>query len=101
MRYLITGGAGFIGSHLAEELVTRGHHVHVYDNLSTGRLARDLPSGSGDQLRAHVCAGRDFNRNYYGSAGTVDDFRVLTGSDAETEPSHSTTAVTPYVCLNW
>lgn len=39
MRYLITGGAGFIGSHLAEELVTRGHHVHVYDNLSTGRLA--------------------------------------------------------------
>jgi nucleoside-diphosphate-sugar epimerase len=34
--YLITGGAGFIGSHLTEELVRRGHKVRVADNLSTG-----------------------------------------------------------------
>jgi UDP-glucose 4-epimerase len=39
MRDLITGGAGFIGSHLAEELIKRGHHVHLYDNLSPGPLA--------------------------------------------------------------
>jgi UDP-glucose 4-epimerase len=38
MRYLITGGAGFIGSHLAEFLIEQGHHVHVIDNLSTGTL---------------------------------------------------------------
>ena len=37
-HYLITGGMGFIGSHLAEALVTRGHHVTVVDNLSTGRF---------------------------------------------------------------
>lgn len=37
MRYLITGGAGFIGSHLADALVGRGHEVTVLDNLSTGR----------------------------------------------------------------
>ena len=37
--YLITGGAGFIGSHLAETLLHRGDHVVVLDNLSTGRLA--------------------------------------------------------------
>jgi UDP-glucose 4-epimerase len=38
MRILITGGAGFIGSHLAEELLRRGEEVYVIDNLSTGRL---------------------------------------------------------------
>jgi len=35
--YLVTGGAGFIGSHLAEELVRRGHTVRVADSLITGR----------------------------------------------------------------
>ena len=38
MRALITGGAGFIGSHLAESLIGQGHSVSVLDNLSTGRL---------------------------------------------------------------
>jgi len=37
-RYLVTGGAGFIGSHLVEELVRRGERVRVLDNLSTGKL---------------------------------------------------------------
>jgi len=37
MRYLITGGAGFIGSNLTEELVRRGRQVRVFDNFSTGR----------------------------------------------------------------
>ena len=36
MKYLITGGAGFIGSHLAEKLIARGDQVVVFDNLSTG-----------------------------------------------------------------
>ena len=36
MKYLITGGAGFIGSHLAESLISRGDQVVVVDNLSTG-----------------------------------------------------------------
>jgi nucleoside-diphosphate-sugar epimerase len=35
--YLVTGGAGFIGSHLAEELVRRGHRVRVVDSLVTGK----------------------------------------------------------------
>ena len=37
MRVLITGGAGFIGSHLSDEHLRRGHKVHVLDNLVTGR----------------------------------------------------------------
>jgi nucleoside-diphosphate-sugar epimerase len=36
--WLVTGGAGFIGSHIAEGLVRRGQRVRVLDNLSTGRL---------------------------------------------------------------
>ena len=38
MRALITGGAGFIGSHLAEELLARGDEVKIIDNLSTGSM---------------------------------------------------------------
>lgn len=38
MRALITGGAGFIGSHLAERLLEQGHAVSILDDLSTGRL---------------------------------------------------------------
>jgi UDP-glucose 4-epimerase len=37
-RALVTGGAGFIGSHLVERLIERGDHVTVLDNLSTGRI---------------------------------------------------------------
>jgi len=38
MRVLVTGGAGFIGSHLSEALLNRGHEVWALDDLSTGRL---------------------------------------------------------------
>ncbi len=38
MRYLITGGAGFIGSHLCELLLAQGHRVVAIDDLSTGRV---------------------------------------------------------------
>ena len=36
-KYLVTGGAGFIGSHLSEEIVRRGHSVRVADSLITGK----------------------------------------------------------------
>src|SRR5499433_1662742 len=39
MKILITGGAGFIGSHLADRLINDGHDITVIDNLSTGRYS--------------------------------------------------------------
>jgi UDP-glucose 4-epimerase len=39
MRILVTGGAGFIGSHLCERLVSEGHSVVAIDNFSTGRAS--------------------------------------------------------------
>src|SRR3954454_2985946 len=52
---LITGGAGFIGSHLAEALVARGHSVRILDNFSTGRMDNLAKiSGAIDLIAADV-----------------------------------------------
>jgi len=64
--YLITGVAGFIGSHLAEALLARGESVRGFDNLATGKLA-NIPAGvdfvEGDladaEAVARVCVGVD------------------------------------------
>lgn len=70
MRYLVTGGAGFIGSNIVDELVRRGHAVVVLDNLSTGREANlgsvrdkiELSTGSVTDLAAvqAACRGADY-----------------------------------------
>lgn len=55
MRCLITGGAGFIGSHLAEHLLGQGHEVVVLDDLSTGR--EENLAGLGDDGRLTLVRG--------------------------------------------
>jgi nucleoside-diphosphate-sugar epimerase len=70
MRFLVTGGAGFIGSNTVDELVRREHHVVVFDDLSTGKaenLSRVVPKVEIlqhsilelDQLR-EACRGIDY-----------------------------------------
>src|SRR5256885_7994072 len=44
MKILVTGGAGFIGSHVVDAYVAAGHEVGVMDNLSTGREANVNPA---------------------------------------------------------
>ena len=42
-KYLVTGGAGFVGSHIADMLLEKGHEVHIIDNLLTGKRERINP----------------------------------------------------------
>jgi UDP-glucuronate decarboxylase len=58
MKVLVTGGAGFIGSHLCERLVLQGHEVVCLDNFFTGRrdnVRHLLDHDSFELLRHDVC----------------------------------------------
>lgn len=70
MHYLVTGGAGFIGSHLAEQLLLEGHYVTVVDDFTTGNI-QNLPAHprlqriSKDVLD---CCAKDFKEKFDGIA---------------------------------
>lgn len=68
MRVLVTGGAGFIGSHLCDALLAEGHSVIAVDNLWTGRIAnvRHLANEPRFELRKHdICREFDFGKVDY------------------------------------
>ncbi|HUI42639.1 MAG TPA: SDR family oxidoreductase [Terriglobia bacterium] len=70
--YLITGGAGFIGSHLVHELVTRGERVRVLDNLSTGRLENlEDVLDRVEFVEADICQGERIRRVFEGAEYVV------------------------------
>ena len=79
MAVLITGGAGFVGSHLADRLIQRGEHVVVCDDLSTGRLSNlhdGLGSGSLTFVYADVAGPLDATRESIRSA-TSERFSMV------------------------
>jgi len=73
VRYLITGGAGFIGSHLAERLLERGDHVALLDNLSTGSMENIRHLKTSSQMEYHL----DSIENRHLVAELVDDADVV------------------------
>jgi UDP-glucose 4-epimerase len=73
LRYLITGGAGFIGSHLAERLLARGDRVVLLDNLSTGSMDNIRHLKSSGQMEYHL----DNIENVQLVAELVDDADVI------------------------
>jgi len=73
LRFLITGGAGFIGSHLAERLLDRGDHVVLLDNLSTGSMENIRHLKSSDRMEYHL----DSIENRQLVAELVDDADVV------------------------
>lgn len=73
MRYLITGGAGFIGSHLAERLLARGDRVVLLDNLSTGSMDNIRHLKVSGQMEYHL----DTIENLQLLAELVDDADVI------------------------
>ncbi len=46
MKYVVVGGAGFIGSHIVDKLVEQNHEVIIIDNLSTGKMENVNPKAS-------------------------------------------------------
>ncbi|HKI12214.1 MAG TPA: GDP-mannose 4,6-dehydratase [Candidatus Acidoferrum sp.] len=73
MRYLITGGAGFIGSHLAERLLKQGERVVLLDNLSTGSMENIRHLKGSNHLEYHL----DGIENRQLLAELVDDADVI------------------------
>jgi len=73
VRYLITGGAGFIGSHLADRLLSRGDRVVLLDNLSTGGMDNIRHLKSSDRLQYHL----DNIENRQLLAELVDDADIV------------------------
>lgn len=59
-RYIVTGGAGFIGAHLANRLIRKGHSVTVFDNLSTSRI-ENINSGA-DFIQGDISRPEDIEK---------------------------------------
>ncbi len=92
MNILVTGGAGFIGSHIVDALIERGHSVFVYDDLSSGKSANINPNAT--LIQADICDKESLSKTFedntfdivYHLAAQIDVRKSTTNpvADAET-----------------
>ena len=85
MRILVTGGAGFIGSHMAQRLLKEGHEVTIVDNEVTGRSI-NVPAGAKyvladvtrlDQLQPVFATGLDVVFHIAGQVSLIRSYVIL------------------------
>jgi UDP-glucose 4-epimerase len=79
MKYIVTGGAGFIGSHIAEYLSVNGHEVIIFDNLFTGKKhnIRHLPKKSVTFVEGSVTDIRALNKIASGADGIFHEGAIV------------------------
>ncbi len=89
--YLVTGGAGFIGSHIVEELVRRGESVRVLDDLSTGR--RENLSSVQGQIDFHEGDIRDLEKPLFAKVDYVIHLAAVASVVRSVEDPVTTTEI--------
>ncbi len=106
MNVLVTGGAGFIGSHLAEGILAAGHRVGVIDNESTG-APENVPSGAA-YIRGDVANLSELERAFEGGldavchiAGQVSIIRSFTDPVADLRTNVQGTVNVLQLCLKY
>ena len=95
-RYLVAGGAGFIGSHIAEALVRRGDRVRVIDDLSTGLLENLGALGSGkpgsgapvEVVRGSIASAGDCRAACDGVDGVFHEAAIVSVPRSFEDPVH-------------
>ena len=87
-RVAVTGGCGFIGSHLVDRLLAEGHNVVIVDNLSTGQLnfvEGALAPGKAALVRADV---KDLDALVLAFAGCEEVYHLAANADVRFGPDH-------------
>src|SRR5262245_49656995 len=104
MKVLVTGGAGFIGSHIADRLVGAGHEVVVLDNEATGR--RENTPAAARYLKGDVASPDDLEPAFAGGldavfhiAGQVSLIRSFTDPGVDLRTNVQGTLAVLQVCV--